>query len=81
MSVLSDLSGYITKRVISRDLAEADGTYEDWPELEIELSRMHTAVLSAWAKQEGVELDDLIVAIVTSAAVRVFREMLDDLVA
>lgn len=58
-----DLDGYITKRVIAVDAAQADGSYADWPEIPVDLPVEHLAVLRLLARRNGVTLSDLIAAI------------------
>jgi hypothetical protein len=69
-----DLYGYITKRAMDRDDAEADGTYDTWPEILIDLPSWERNVYAYWAMKEGVDVDDLICAVVEKRAVEFLRE-------
>lgn len=71
-----DLDGYITKRVVTVDQALADGTYDEWPELLVDIPVTHLYALSVLARRRGLSVPDLIAAIVEQRAREEIRALL-----
>jgi hypothetical protein len=71
---VSDLRAYITKRVMDRDDAEFDGSYDDWAEIEFDFTPELSRFIGIMARYEGVTWDDFVAALVERRAVQILRE-------
>ena len=74
---MHDLDGYILKRAMNVDDALADGSYEDWPEVEIQLPVDVLGPLRLLAEIKGTTVTNLIAAITHKAARDDLKALLD----
>ena len=62
---MNDITPYLICRALAVDVAEADGTIDGWPVIELDLERGLLGPLMILAAARGVDLEDLIAAILT----------------
>ena len=74
---MHDLDGYILKRAIDVDDAVADGSYDYWPELQVDLPVDVLEPLRLLATLKGVTVSSLLAAIVHKAARDDLKALLD----
>lgn len=67
---MTDLAAYVLHRVMSRDVAEANGQYASWPDVDVDLTEAHAQWLASQAGRFGVSTDDLLAALVRLIAER-----------
>jgi hypothetical protein len=74
---MHDLDGYILKRAMAVDDAKADGSYDNWAELQVDLPRDILGPLLFLARKKGTTVASLIAAIAEKEARDDLKAFLD----